>query len=98
MGGTTEDIMFINLKNDGYKLDSNHDKPIDLNDMPLAFNEYLNRKKNIIEWNKRDKNIEWEKIWCFASIKEINNSHNDLSSSKYMPKIEKLDNNSLDPK
>ena len=98
MEGNTKEIMFINIENDGYKLDSNHDKPIELNDIPLACEEYLNRKKNLIEWKRRDKKLVWRKIWCFASLEEIKNNNNDLSCSKYMPKIQKLNDNSLDQK
>ena len=33
-GGVTERVMFLHADNDGFKLDANHDQPIDEDDLP----------------------------------------------------------------
>jgi type I restriction enzyme M protein len=33
-GGSTERVLFLNAENDGYKLDANHDQPIEADDLP----------------------------------------------------------------
>ena len=42
-GGSTERVLFLHADNDGYKLDANHDSPIDDDDLPalsLGIHEY----------------------------------------------------------
>ena len=81
----TKDIMFVDVKNDGFKLDSNHDKPINMNDLPLAFDQIKNRNKNYKRWVNRDAKEVWNEIYVFATIDEVKNKNNDLSCSKYFP-------------
>ncbi len=81
----TKNIMFIDVKNDGFKLDSNHDKPINLNDLPLALNLISDRKNNYKKWVNKNKKKIWNEIYVFADIDEIKNKNNDLSCSKYFP-------------
>ena len=41
-GGSTDRVLFLHVDNDGYKLDANHDTPIEADDLPelvAAFNE-----------------------------------------------------------
>ena len=33
-GGSTERVLFLHVDNDGYKLDANHDTPIEADDLP----------------------------------------------------------------
>jgi type I restriction enzyme M protein len=33
-GGSTENVLFLHADNDGYKLDANHDTPIEADDLP----------------------------------------------------------------
>ena len=58
--------MFVDVKNDGFKLDSNHDKPINMNDLPLAFDKIKNRNKNYKRWVNRDAKEVWNEIYVFA--------------------------------
>ena len=42
-GGTTERVMFLHADNDGFKLDANHARPIEEDDLPGLIDAYLDR-------------------------------------------------------
>ena len=64
-------IFFYQVMNDGFKLDANHNKPINENDLPY----FLTIKDNISDlekkWVERDKDQEWPNNWWFADTKKI---------------------------
>ena len=49
-GGQTENVLFLHIDNDGYKLDANHDQPIQADDLPACVNTYRNREAKLTEW------------------------------------------------
>ncbi len=51
-GGQTENVLFLHIDNDGYKLDANHDQPIDADDLPACVETYRNREAKLVEWEQ----------------------------------------------
>lgn len=49
-GGTTDKVLFLHADNDGYKLDANHDTPIEDDDLPGLIAAYKNRESCWAEW------------------------------------------------
>lgn len=49
-GGRTEHVMFLYASNDGYKLDANHDHPIEADDLPGLIEAYANRADRLAAW------------------------------------------------
>ena len=70
-GGETKQVMFLQVDADGYKLDAQHNTPIDADDLPLVRNAYKDKIKNLRQWNNRDINNEWDNKWWFAEKDEI---------------------------
>lgn len=49
-GGTTQRVLFLNADNDGYKLDANHDQPIEPDDLPGLIEVFETRDARWQEW------------------------------------------------
>ena len=49
-GGATDRVMFLHADNDGFKLDANHDKPIDHGDLPGLVSGFREREAR---WEER---------------------------------------------
>ena len=49
-GGQTENVLFLHIDNDGYKLDANHDQAIDADDLPDCVETYRARDAKLVEW------------------------------------------------
>ncbi len=49
-GGTTDRVLFLHADNDGYKLDANHDTPIEADDLPGLVEAYRTREVRWAEW------------------------------------------------
>ena len=49
-GGQTENVLFLHIDNDGYKLDANHDQAIDADDLPNCVETYRARDTKLTEW------------------------------------------------
>ena len=83
--------IFYQVKNDGFKLDANHSKPINENDLPY----FLEIKDKIPElekkWIKRNKDEEWTNNWWFADTKN-NKKRFYFSASFYKPFLFKVTN------
>jgi type I restriction enzyme M protein len=92
-GGTTDKVMFLHADNDGYKLDANHDTPIEADDLPMLAAAYLTRKERWAEWSTpsplagegRDggRRGEWPHKWWFATAAEIRANDFNLSAGRY---------------
>ena len=65
-GGTTERVMFLHADNDGYKLDANHDQPIEADDLPGLVAAFNSRDELWEDWQARDAGAEWTENWWFA--------------------------------
>ena len=51
-GGSTENVLFLHADNDGYKLDANHDTPIEADDLPGLVEVFRTREARLDEWRR----------------------------------------------
>ena len=84
-GGCTENILFLHADNDSYKLDANHDQPIEADDLPGLVEDYRNRESNWTAWEARDTATEWTAKWWFADAATLRNNDFNLSAGRYRP-------------
>ena len=84
-GGSTERVLFLHVDNDGYKLDANHDTPIEADDLPNLVDAYEARERKAAEWAKRDPKAPWHKKWWFAEMAELRANDFNLSAGRYRP-------------
>ena len=84
-GGTTERVMFLHADNDGFKLDANHDRPIEEDDLPgliAAFRDRVGRER---VWVERDPGANWTEKWWFADAEAIRAAEFNLSAGRHRP-------------
>ena len=84
-GNTTERVMFLHADNDGFKLDANHDRPIDADDLPgltIAFQDHTARWT---AWQDRDPAANWTENWWFAGTDAIRAADFNLSAGRHRP-------------
>ena len=84
-GGKTENVMFLNADNDGYKMDANHDTPIEADDMPGLTAAYRDRETKLKSWSERDPKAEWDAQWWFADSAALRASDFNLAASRNRP-------------
>jgi type I restriction enzyme M protein len=84
-GGRTEEVMFLHAANDGFKLDANHDQPIDADDFPGLVAAYRSRHAMQAKWHERDPDDRWDENWWFAKSEAIEREDWNLSASRYRP-------------
>jgi len=83
--GRTEQVMFMQADNDGFKLDANHDQPIEADDLPDLIEIFRNRKVHEIAWHKRKTKKPWQKNWWLSCAETIRLADFNLSASRYQP-------------
>lgn len=84
-GGSTENVLFLHVDNDGYKLDANHDSPIAADDLPGLVEAYRNRDKRLKEWTRRATTADFCEKWWFADAATIRANDFNLSAGRYRP-------------
>ncbi len=84
-GGKTEHVMFLYADNDGYKLDANHDTPVEADDLPRLAEAYRDRKARLQAWGNRDPKAEWVAPWWFADTAALRANDFNLSAGRYRP-------------
>lgn len=84
-GGSTENVLFLHTDNDGYKLDANHDSPIEADDLPGAAEAFQRRDELLPEWQNRDTAAEWQRKWWFADAPTLRANDFNLSAGRYRP-------------
>jgi type I restriction enzyme M protein len=84
-GGKTENVLFLLADNDGYKLDANHDAPIEADDLPGLIAAYRDREAGLKQWTKRDPKAEWTMQWWFADEAALRGNDFNLSAARYRP-------------
>jgi len=84
-GGKTENVLFLHADNDGYKLDANHDQPIEADDLPALIAAYKDREMGLKTWEKRDPKTEWTAPWWFADAATLRANDFNLSAGRYRP-------------
>ena len=90
-GGATQRVLFLHADNDGYKLDANHDQPIDADDLPALIDAYRTCGDRWAEWQATQGSspvhsaTPWTKNWWFASAEQLRANDYNLSASRYRP-------------
>lgn len=84
-GGTTDKVLFLHADNDGYKLDANHDTPIEDDDLPDLIAAYQSSDANWATWQSRDAEAEWTEKWWFADTAALRANDFNLSAGRYRP-------------
>ena len=84
-GGATERVMFLHADNDGYKLDANHDQPIDEDDLPGLIEAFRDREARWAAWRERDTEEDWTEKWWFAEADAIRAADFNLSANRHRP-------------
>jgi len=84
-GGSTENVLFLHADNDGYRMDANHDSPIEADDLPGAVADFRQRDALLPIWQKRNNSAEWTKKWWFADAATVRNNDFNLSAGRYRP-------------
>lgn len=84
-GGRTERVQFLHADDDGYRLDANHDTPIEADDLPALSQAYAHRDAAWARWQARDEDAEWTEKWWFADALALRASDFNLSASRYRP-------------
>lgn len=84
-GGRTERVMFLHASNDGFKLDANHDQPIEADDLPGLIAAFNSREEMWADWQGRDAEAPWTENWWFAEAGAIEREDWNLSASRYRP-------------
>lgn len=84
-GGSTARVQFLHVENDGYKLDANHDTPIDADDLPDAAAAFKRRDDCWRQWQARDPNAEWTEKWWFATSDDLRAADFNMSAGRHRP-------------
>ncbi|MGH8477823.1 MAG: HsdM family class I SAM-dependent methyltransferase [Methylococcales bacterium] len=84
-GGNTEKVLFLHADNDGYKLDANHDTPIEQDDLPDLVAAYRNKDQLWTDWQTRDAEKVWTTKWWFADADTLRANDFNLSAGRYRP-------------
>ena len=84
-GAATEHVLFLHADMDGYKLDAQHDQPVEADDLPALAEAYRNRDALWREWQERDPAAEWTAKWWFAEMGTIRAQDFNLSAGRYRP-------------
>jgi type I restriction enzyme M protein len=84
-GGHTERVLFLHADHDGYKLDANHDTPIDQDDLPELIAVYRSEFERWVDWEARDPAQVWTEKWWFADAATLRSNEFNLSAGRYRP-------------
>ena len=84
-GGMTERVMFLHADNDGFRLDANHDRPIEEDDLPGLIAAFRNRAARKKAWAERDTGADWTEKWWFADAEAIRVADFNLSANRHRP-------------
>ena len=84
-GGTTDNVLFLHADNDGYKLDANHDTPIEADDLPGLIAACRDREAGLKAWEARDPTADWGAQWWFADTAKLRANDFNLSAGRYRP-------------
>ena len=84
-GGRTERVMFLHASNDGFKLDANHEQPIEADDLPGLIAAFASRVDRMADWQNCDAEKPWTENWWFVDAATIEREDFNLSASRYRP-------------
>lgn len=84
-GQRTERVLFLHADADGYKLDANHDTPIEADDLPGLVAAFHDGTGTWARWQARDAAAPWTEKWWFAEVDALRGADNNLSASRWRP-------------
>ena len=84
-GGATGQVLFLHADHDGFKLDANHDQPIEAADLPDLIAAFHDRAGRWAAWRERDPAANWTGKWWFADADAIRAADFNLSTGRYRP-------------
>ena len=84
-GGATERVLFLHVDADGYKLDAQHDQPVEADDLPGVVAAFRDREALWARWQARDAAAEWTETWWFAEAGAIRAQDFNMSAGRYRP-------------
>ena len=84
-GGATGRVMFLHADNDGFKLDANHDQPINEDDLPDLLESFRDREARWTIWRDRDPDSDWTENWWFAEADAIREAGFNMSANRHRP-------------
>lgn len=84
-GGSTERVLFLHVDGDGYKLDANHDTPVEADDLPAMMAAFRESEAKGAAWASRDLKAPWLEKWWFADSAELRANEFNLSAGRYRP-------------
>ena len=84
-GGATERVLFLHADNDGFRLDANHDRPIEEDDLPGLITAFRDRGARGKAWAERAAGANWTEKWWFADAEAIRAADFNLSAGRYRP-------------
>ena len=84
-GGATQRVMFLHADNDGFKLDANHDQPIEQDDLPGLIAAFRDREAGWRQWSDRDRDADWTEKWWFAGVDTIRAADFNLGAGRHRP-------------
>ena len=84
-GGATDRVMFLHAEDDGYKLDANHDRPIEDDDLPGLIEAFCERETRWVGWQGRDPEEDWMEKWWFAEAEALRAADFNLSANRHRP-------------
>ena len=84
-GGATGHVMFLHADNDGFKLDANHDQPIEADDLPDLTEAFRDREELWAAWREHDTDADWTEKWWFADADAIRAADINLSANRHRP-------------
>jgi type I restriction enzyme M protein len=84
-GGRTQQVQFLHADNDGYKMDAQHDTPVEADDLPALVQAFKDRAQLLPQWQQRDAAAEWTEKYWFASADELRENDFNLSAGRYRP-------------
>lgn len=84
-GGKTGNVMFLHADADGFKLDANHDTPVEADDLPELIDAFRHREERHREWEGRDEVAEWSAKWWFVDAEALRGADFNLSAGRYRP-------------
>ncbi len=84
-GGSTQHVMFLHADHDGFKLDANHDTPVEADDLPGLIEAFRDRAARWGAWHNRNVNDEWAAKWWFAEADAVRAADFNLSAGRHRP-------------
>jgi type I restriction enzyme M protein len=84
-GDATERVLFLHADADGYKLDAQHDTPVQEDDLPALVEAFRGRTDLWSQWKSREPEKDWPRKWWFADAATIRAADFNLSAGRYRP-------------